>query len=460
MVTNHASALPLLLIISGSLIPVWVWAKRKVAGIPFGPLLGIQSITVYALPILTDNESVFKYTSGEITSAAVEVLLFGIAIGGGMLFAARSINIQRPNYCHRFKFLSGQGHKRLYIIGPLLLALSVGFLAARIEGVFQSFPSGLYSILRTIFEAAGLGGGVISGFVIGSRKMKPAMVILFWILFALHSICRTVDFTLFPTVGLVMATCLGIFMGSGRPPVVALAVLSTVLGFFSLSKFEMRNAHWIPGEAYAAQSLDLMQSRIIEWGERSWEHVFSGEKYIEDRERIDSQKISSRINNLANLLDVQYFVNVDEIPPLNGETYWLIPKLLIPRLFWPEKPRTHEGMVLLNVYFGRQTLEATFHTYVAWGLLAEAYGNFGSITGAIVLGLVLGVLVGWVELKTRFYPLNSLQAMLALAFLVQLGGSIETVASIWVTSIFQMLIAIVIASALLVERTRTPQDSE
>ncbi len=159
-----------------------------------------------------------------------------------------------------------------------------------------------------------------------------------------------------------------------------------------------------------------------------------------------NQTLLDRIDNLQNLLFVIDAIDVGHIKPLHGATYALIPPLLVPRVFWPDKPRSHEGQVLLNVHFGRQDLDSTFATYIAWGLLPEAYGNFGAFSGSIILGTFLGFLFAWIEKYTARKLVMSVEGFLSLSLLMNLMNSFEMVASVLVTSTFQSFMIIVAAS--------------
>jgi hypothetical protein len=112
---------------------------------------------------------------------------------------------------------------------------------------------------------------------------------------------------------------------------------------------------------------------------------------------------------------------------------------------------------LLNVHFGRQDLEATLTTYIAWGLLPEAYGNFGAITGSVILAIFMGVLFAWIENLTARKLLVSMEGFLSLSLLMNLMNSFEMVASVLVTSTFQSFVVIVAASMPFVHRTTTPR---
>jgi hypothetical protein len=174
------------------------------------------------------------------------------------------------------------------------------------------------------------------------------------------------------------------------------------------------------------------------------------------------QTLLDRVDNLQNLLFVIDAEETNHISPLEGQTYSIIPPLLIPRIIWPNKPRTHEGQILLNVHFGRQDFASTFTTYIAWGLLPEAYGNFGPYLGSIAIGCFLGAFFAWIENFTSRKLVVSLEGFLSLSATVSLMNSFEMVASVLVTSTFQSMMIIFGACLPFVRRsrnaTRTPPE--
>lgn len=456
--SERSGSLPLVIVAAGSLLPIFAWNAQTSASLPLGPLIGLQSLIIYGTPLVVQNRTVFIYPPDDILRGAIEVFIFLATLTGGWLLAFKNTNDRRPATYLRFRFI-GAGHiARLTMFGMLLMGISVAFHVANIAGAFRSMPVGVLPVVRTIGDATGVGGSLLCGYFIGSGVMNGSRTLSFWALFLVHCVFTSSNYTLFPVTALIIAVSIGVFLGRGRVPFVMLAIFTVAIGFFNLSKFEMRKAYWVEGVAYAQQELSILPDRYGEWARRSWEHVFGGDEFKADREGYDGQHVSDRINNLVNLLDVQSYVLHDKVPVLGGETYTIIPALLIPRAFWPDKPRTHEGMVLLNVHYGKQTVEESFYTYISWGLLPEAYGNFGPFWGALLCGGVLGLVIGWLESWSRYYPLISLQALIFMSLLVQFGSSFEMVASLWITSVFQMLVATLGGTLIFVEKAAFPSD--
>lgn len=116
---------------------------------------------------------------------------------------------------------------------------------------------------------------------------------------------------------------------------------------------------------------------------------------------------------------------------------------------------------MLNVHFGRQDFNSTLTTYVAWGLLPEAYGNFGPIAGALFIGAVLGLSFAWLENITARKLVVSLEGFIAFDLLINAMNSYEMVASVFVTATFQSVIPIAIACLPFVRRmavSRPPEE--
>ncbi len=448
------NAMALLKIITGGLAIALVWMRGRRPGIPIVLVLSLQLVIVYALPIMSENEAIREASPAQISSAATEILVYGLMVAVGW-----SVGINRPDTRHHeawnFRMIEGRDSSKVVRLSFTLLLGSITYesmlSAGALDWLFQALPTGVSSVTNMASKALTLGGGLLGGFTVSSGTMHVSQRVGFWILFWLQFALLISGFLLSSATGLMCATCLGCLIGRQRPPVRLIVALGLVCSFFNLTKFEMREAYWDPTTNVAQQSLNDLPDRFLEWSTRSYQAILFPEEHRREREK-EGQQLSDRVNNLSILMFVDDAVQNRGFRLLGGETYSMVPKLLIPRLFWPNKPRAHAGQELLNVHFARQTLEQTFKTYIAWGLLAEAYGNFGPIWGAVLLGIVSGYLLGRVEAASRVYALKTLQAFLILAFTVQVGTSFEMVASVFVTSTFQLLFAVTVASYLLIDR--------
>jgi len=459
MAINHSRGLGAFLLVGvGGLLPWYAWTTARRPGLPLAPILGIQTLLFYATPLLVQNPMLSRHSNEAINAIALEVFLFGLAIALGWMFATRSIiYADRPAY-HRFGFLGGEGTAKLSLLGPVLLGGSAAFLLLNQMRLLQVvIPANAFSIARAVADAAGIGGGLLGGYFASIGALRGVLRVVFWTLLVSHCLLTIYNYTLFPATSLLIAMLIGSFLGRGRLPVIPLVLIALLFSFFNLSKFEMRKRYWMEGTAYAAQELSDLPTRMTEWAELSWRSL-TIEVDPDDLELApEKQSLSDRVNNLANLLEARDAMVTQGVKPYGGGSYTIIPVLFIPRMLWPEKPRTHEGMVALNIHFGRQTREDSLVTYISWGLLPEAYANFGPIIGALLCGLFLGAGAGALEFWGRPFPFTSLEALIFLSLSVQIGTSFEMVASVWLTSIFQMIVALICGTIFFVRKYRAPK---
>lgn len=451
----HADALAL--IVAGCGLPLVLWLRQRGPGLPLLALVALQTLAVFGTPILTRNPNLDGYPAGEIFSAAREILYFCLALCLGWTLARPGATANRPpRFCWLLKFIRAEKPETMQRGALLLVAAPALFLLGQNEGwldsVFQALPSGSFSLVRTLSDASLIAGCLIGGYTFGARTMSTRAGVLFWLLQLALFLLNSVSILLSTNAGMIAATALGMFLGARRPPWLYLAVVMAALSLLNLGKFEMRALYWNDYGHSRRISVASFPSYYAEWVGRSIDLAEAGDSADKGAEA--GQRLTDRLDNLQNLLFAQESVEYRGIPLLGGATYSVIPPLIIPRVFWPDKPRSHEGQVMLNVHFGRQRLEDTFTTYVAWGLLAEAYANFGALFGALFCGALLGFAVGHLERWAKPYPITSLQAFFFLIVSVNLLLSFEMVASVWITSVFQMLVALVVAVVPLAEKRR------
>jgi hypothetical protein len=443
---------------------VWIalaaWQQRGL-GLPLLPVLIVQHLVAFGLPIATNHSVLSEYPASYVSDAGLEVLVF---CGAAILTWWITLQVFRPGTTRSFALrgFRNQGDARLMRVGICLVIVASAYQVAITENaldfLFSSLPAGSFSLLTPIIAAASSCGFFVLAISLGTNP-TIGLRLFFWSALALNCVVSASSFLLSSTTQVLAAVFVGLFWSKGRIPWRYVAIVIALLSFFNLGKSTMRERYWPQDQTEPPKvTWSQLPAYYREWFDASLAMI--GAEPVQDAIISPSTKparqtLLERINNLQNLLFVINAVNRDNIPTLGGATYEIIPSLLIPRVFWPDKPRSHEGQVLLNVHFGRQDIHATFVTYIAWGLLAEAYGNFGPITGAVLLGVFIGVLCSWIENVTARKLLLSLEGFISFTVILGVIGSFEMVASVLVTMIFQSIVPIVLASIPFVERVDT-----
>jgi len=435
-------------------IAIWIFALKR--HIPLVPALALVNLVWNALPLAFANPQLVQYTDDEILSASGEILVFGVALSTVYLVFS---NAPSPRPREYIGFALSKFQSRRTVIGAALTALACAvvmeylIMSGTLGGWLVRAPVGTFSLIRVIQEATKLASGFVLSYAIGARYitgLKKGVVISCWVMLFTMSLASLL---LSGAAGLTISITAGLYLGSGRIPWKYMIVVLVVVSFFNYSKHEMRRKYW--GRTVGSLQLQQFPEYFAEWSQLTLEKKLFGDRITTRRDK--TQGLLERVSTLQMLLYVQRMVQVNRIPTLNGATYALVPQLLIPRMLWPNKPRTHEGQVLLNTHFRRQSRAQTWTTYIAWGLIAESYGNFGSILGPLILGLVLGGLLTFVEVWRGNYPLMSIRGSLAAAMLLETMVSYEMSAAVLVTATGQLLVIILTASLPLAGRHQMPR---
>jgi hypothetical protein len=455
--SNKPGASAFVMIVASCILTLTVWSRSGI-GLPMLPLLAIQNLVIYASPIAFGHEVVATAKEAYVFQAGIEVLVFGVVLTAAWKIGMHIFAPSKP-FSYVLVDVDREGLKGLSRLGFILAGIGTVYLALQSAGfvdfLIEHLPSGSSSIIVALVSGASTCGFFMIALSFGSGKMAAEKKFSFWALVVVNSLINASGFLLSAVGGNVAATAIGLFWGSGKVPWRFALAVAMMLSFLNLGKNSMRERYWPKGsdEPTVDMSLTDMPSRYSEWVQTSYRvmtkinPVPSMDSNPADQDPQGRQSLMDRIDNLQNLLFVIDAEDAGHIEPVHGDTYTLIPALLIPRILWPEKPRTHEGQVLLNVHFGRQDLNSTFTTYIAWGLLPEAYGNFGPLWGALLLGSFIGVFFAWVENMTSRKLAISLEGIVGFGLVLNMLNSFEMVASVLVSSSFQNMVPIVLAFA-------------
>lgn len=444
-----------LIVVVGLVPPIGFWIFSVRRNIPLVPSLALVNLVWNALPLAFANPQLARYSDDEILQATGEIMVFGAALTAIYLLISSAPSRRPTEY---LGFAISKFRSRKMVLGVSLAGLVGSVLVeylmmSGIMGVLLArLPAGTFSLVRVGLDAAKLATGFVLGYAIGAGYISGTRKIFIWTCWSALFVMALASLLLSSAAGLTIAIAAGLYLGSSRIPWKYMIVVLCVVAFFNYSKHEMRKKYW-SGRIGSIQ-VEQMPGYFTEWSYLTIEKLF-GDHITKRRDK--TQGLLERVSTLQMMLFVQRAVQTNHIPVLNGETYAMIPKLMVPRILWPEKPRTHEGQVLLNTHFGRQKASETWQTYIAWGLIAESYGNFGSILGPLILAVLFGVPLASIEVWTGNYPLLSLRGSLAAALLLQVLVSYEMTAAVFVTSTGQLLAILVGASALLAGKHALPK---
>jgi len=408
-------------------IPTLDWCRSRSRSIPIFAILGIANLTVYALPILRSNEQIMAYQEETITRAAFAVLLFQ-----GAMLASYLLTKARPGLGSFFtdSLINEKSHR--FLLGSLILATIYNYITTfndfipyELSGPLRAVCMGL-GMISTFYFSSKLGDGSISH---GERTLLIVCTIL-QIVFS----CATL--ILVSSISLLVLAIIGYVSGGKRLPLILLCVCVPIVAILHNGKQTLRAKYWDQGTGERrTPSLTQLPGFYTEW-------LRAG---VESRQDDDGKATPGIAGNLLDRGSmIQMLCLVTDCTPyrqpyLNGETYADIPGQFVPRFFWHDKPTAHVSTTRLSVYYGLQDENATNWTTIGFGLVAEAYANFGYF-GVGGLGLLLGCLYKQASQRTSKSPMFSGAGML-LVMLAAWSFQTEFTMCIWLTSLFQACIA-------------------
>jgi hypothetical protein len=233
-------------------------------------------------------------------------------------------------------------------------------------------------------------------------------------------------------------------MASRRFPVLAISAVFLLMAFLHVGKAEMRANFWSGGNSTNdANPLKIMQF----WVSTSFEKIRSGQ--------ISSAEAVAKILDRGSLMQM-ISLALAECPQrreyLHGETYFQLPFLLVPRIFWEAKPRGTWSSETLAIHMGFQTVEDTNYTSIGMGQVAEGWLNFGWL-GVIAAGSWFGLLFT-VPARLSFDCSADRARMLIAASCLPLATDLEHCLSQWTVIMVNSLLVATAAIYILCRRER------
>jgi hypothetical protein len=382
-----------------SMLPLFLWLRAGAVGMPVLPLLSILFFIYYAVPII--RHEVVAYDSEGLLAAAATVGAFLIAASLASWAFYFRLPPRSPDRGRIF--VSDRRLVRLAFVG---LWGGIAYHLATISGGLAWLET-FTGLARALVVTLALSASYLVGYARASRLLNGprwlsylgcllVLIILAW--------CN-----LFLVGGLMYcaAALLGYMVTAKRIPWFAVAVTFGVLAVLHAGKFETRNKYW------SLETSGLKDPTITQVPEMMADWVSNGLNALLSSNTGDSSDILERASLLQMVLLVQR-ETPDVVPFLGGETYRLLPSMVVPRFLEKDKTISQAGLNLLSVTYGLQRQEETTNTTIGWGLVAEGYANFG-LFGVIGIGVILGVLCGALTRFSAGASANSLPMFLTIA---------------------------------------------
>jgi hypothetical protein len=412
-----------LMVALASILPGILWLRTGALGIPILPILSVVYFLYYAVPIARNNIPDYA-DDGDVMRAAATIALFlFVASLPGLVLRPNSRRALRPGR----ELNTRQQVVRLIFFG---LALNISFFVLLFAGWLTVF-GGAVGVVRSISIGAGAVSCFLLGYCSAAGVLHGARA---WIAGIVLSVLFIMELSTLFLVGAalsMLSVLFGYVITARRIPWAAVIASTIALSILHLGKFEMREKYWLWQTNYSSEiSLVDVPVMMVEWVGYGIIALFDPND--------TGQSAVDRAALLFQLVEVQRLAP-DIIPYVDGESYALLPQMLVPRFLEPDKIASQASMVLLNVHFGFQTTEDAGVTAIGWGIIAEAFANFG-MWGVFGAGLVYGTLCWLFTFWSAGSSPLSLRNLLAI---VALGTfmNVEMDFPYLVSSLWQALVA-------------------
>lgn len=360
-------------VVVAAVLPSLLWIRMGARGIPVLQAVALSYIPYFAFPMVAGGERVLMYSSGEVLRSALTVALFLVS---ATIVWKLIIALRAPQTAFAKIQADANLMTRVIAVGFVLGAV---YHVALLSGGL-SWLGSFYGVVRTLATTF----ITISCFLSGIARAQGLLSDRAWrlVLLTLAIIILMAWSSLFLVGGMVFALALafGYVIVTRRIPWAVCAVLLVTIFVLHAGKADMRSKYWAVDANFAEQtSVGQIPSLMGEWVDLGVRNIARGDV---------QQTALDRTSLLEMILRVE-LLTPETVDYLRGETYVLLLDILIPRFIDADKPASQAGMTLLNVRYGIQTYEESAVTAIGWGLVPEAYANFG-YEGVFAMGILLG----------------------------------------------------------------------
>ncbi|MBI5422675.1 MAG: hypothetical protein HZA32_01225 [Opitutae bacterium] len=409
-------------------LPALLWARGDNKPFPIFETFMLTTVNAYAIPLLSGHQQLALYHSDTITTAALSVILFQTLAILSYLF----VRGQPRKTDFWTQPIVTEKLSRYLAYGMTLTTIYTAFSTFYRDLLFKFIPTESEGVLRAAFYGIGIVATFLTSRRWGAGTLARRDMSFFATNFIVQFILQCASLFLVGGISMVVLALLGYVSAARRLPFGLLLAVIPLLAILHNGKTELRAKYWAP-EAQGISITDL-PSFYAEWIENGVSIAND-----EEKKKASTTKLLER-TSLFHIMCLVISSCPERQPYLYGETYKHIPGQFVPRFFWPDKPVGHISTNTLSRYFGLQTEEDTQKTTIGFGMLSEAYANFG-LFGVGALALLIGSILKKVTSWGSESPLVSYGGLL-LVVLIAWSFQVELTLSIWLSSLFQACVAV------------------
>jgi hypothetical protein len=433
------------------LIPLFLWVSYGAFGIPVLPLIAMLFYLYYAMPLLM-GDTLRVYKASELVWATLSVGYFLLAASiaawpflaparkkrpmpaASTGRASRYVRSVKEGSLRNIGFVDDLN--RLIFVG---LALGVVFNCAGAAGEL-GFLGTFAGVIRACVFPLIYVACYLTGFARGAGLLTGQRWLFAFGGFAAVTVLSISSLFLVGGAMNIAALVLGYVLGTKRLPWGGLIATFALLSILNAGKGAMREMYWAH-DSQSVQNASLSQVPVMlgEWFVEGVRNIGS------TAARAHNPSLLERTSLLHMVLAVQE-ATPKIIPFLNGETYAMLPQMLVPRFLQPDKIESQAVLNLLSVRYGRESGENTSTTTIGWGMVAEAYANFGNL-GVVAVGAIFGLLCGFLMRLSATAGATSVAMLIAIASTLTLCN-VESDFSYTMVTLFQTVAGVCIFAAL------------
>jgi hypothetical protein len=414
-----------LLIVVGSAFPALIWAKRNDSRFPVFEVFMLTGINTYAVPLLSGHSQLRLYPVETITSAGLCILVYQMV--ANLTYTAAQTRPKRTRFWTE-EIITGD------IVDYLGYGMAITTTYTIISGFTTWIPYDLIGPIRAVCYGVGIISTFLQCHMWGKGTLPRHRKGIFVFQIALQVIFSWAALFLIGGLSILILGLLGYVSGGKKIPLVPLVIVLPIVAVLHNGKSQMRLKYWEGGAPLP--TLTEIPAFYGEW----LEYGFSASRSDEEE---SNTKAGSKLLERTSLFHILCLV-VDCTPArqayLQGETYGYVLPQLIPSFFWHNKPPAHVATNRLSTYYGLQDENATTRTTIAFGMISEAYANFG-LAGVAVLAATFAFILRRVSDWSARSPILSYPGLL-LVILMAWSFQSELTMAAWVGSLYQACVAV------------------